>query len=68
MGDGQVKVFKDCAKRVIQPGMTVATTQDGYTYALMLAQVIGFTEKKVRVRFRDGNETTKFGLQTCIIG
>lgn len=59
--------YRDCAKRLIQEGQIVAATQDGYTYALHLAQVIGFTPKKVKIRFKDGTETTKFGIQLAII-
>lgn len=59
--------FRDCARRFIQLHHYVATNQEGFTFCLRVAQVIGFTPKKVKIRFEDGTETTKFGNQLAIL-
>ncbi len=63
----QPKVFRDCVNRLIQEGQFVASNQEHFTYCLRVARVTGFTKKKVKIRFQDGTETTKFGIQLAIL-
>lgn len=70
--------MKDVAGRPLKPGDKVATTRDGYTYALCIGEVVDFTPKKVKIKFPvekdrlkyypDGYETAlKFPEQLCLI-
>lgn len=72
--------MKDCMGRVIEEGQPVVTTLDGHVYTLELGEVIGFTEKKVRIKIHDrpGHfhdpsidediKVLKFPEQVCIVG
>ncbi len=70
--------MKDCAKQQIEIGDICATNQAGYTCALFLYEVVGFTDKKVKlirkyskevdIRKRGGLDITlKFPEQICVI-
>jgi len=43
-------MMKDCSGQNLVEGQTVATNYCGYTMNLELFEVVGFTEKKVRLR------------------
>lgn len=61
------KVFRDCARRYIQQFHYVATRKDEFTFGLKVAQVIGFTDKKVQVQFQDGTTAERFGIEVAIL-
>lgn len=60
------KLFRDCAKRVIQQFHYVATPREGFA-GLQVAQVTGLGEY-VNIVFEDGTQETRFGLQLAILG
>lgn len=60
--------MKDCAKQQIEIGDICATNQAGYTYALILYEVIGFTDKKVKLAHnKNREEVLKFPEQICVV-
>jgi hypothetical protein len=60
------RIFRDCAKRVIQQFHYVATNHPNFA-GLRVAQVIGFTDNYVQVQFEDGTQENRFGMQVAIL-
>lgn len=68
VGADQPKPITDCINRVVMTGQWVATNQVGdWDFCLRPAQVIGFQENRVHVRFRDGTEAFRSGIQVSIL-
>ncbi len=59
--------MKDCAKQQIEIGDICATNKAGYTCALFLYEVVGFTNKKVKLLRNKEEEILKFPEQICVI-
>lgn len=65
--------MKDCSGQVLTTGQEAATTRNGYTCCLDVCVVVGFTNKKVRLKCaheykkNEYEEILKFPEQLCIV-
>lgn len=64
---------KDCAGRIISIGDQVATNDSGYTYSLVIGEVLSVTAQKVKIRIAHRHHTStfreiqKFPEQLCLV-
>lgn len=61
--------MKDCAGQNIEIGQLCASNHAGYTCGLVLFEVVGFTNKKVKLLHHKNQEEEclKFPEQICVI-
>lgn len=59
--------MKDIAGKEIQVGDRVATNLVGYAYQLQIAQVTGFTAKKVQILESNGDYSNRYPKQVAVL-